>query len=325
MHIFIWPISFLFLLLPIIIYYLLPAKKESALCVALKVPFFKQLQAYESSVSFSGKNRLSNVFLTLSWICFVFACARPVWYPAVSSIPLEARNIVLSLDVSESMTETDFVLKNQQVDRLTAVKNVVDDFLTKREKDNIGLVLFADEAYTYAPLSYDKKTLKTLLSEVGFNIAGRMTALGDGLALAVQNALKVPAKTRSVILLSDGYANAGVVSVQDAVLLAKKHNIKVYSIGVGSSSAIQSFFGMPIPAPSTLDEETLKYIAQQTGGQYFLAQSTDELEKIYKIIDALEQDKSTLKSVRPRKELFFIPLFLGLIFMLIALFKRGKV
>jgi len=183
--------------------------------------------------------------------------------------------------------------------------------------------LFGNEAYTYAPLSFDKTTLKSLLDEIGIGIAGNMTALGDGLALAVQTALKVPAKSQIVILLSDGYANTGVVSVPQAIDLAKRNNVKVYTIGIGSpEEVVQNFYGLKIPTQSTLDEKTLQAIATQTGGQYFLAKTTSNLQNIYKVIDNLEQEEINLQSFKPRKELFFIPLFLGVICLFIILMKR---
>lgn len=325
MNIFLWPLSFLFLLLPFIIYFFLPAKKENTNVAALKVPFFRKIQAYGIIQSDTSTRMGIKILLTLSWILFVVAAARPVLYSDTSAYPLHARNIVLSLDVSESMSEEDFLQENKPVSRLTAVKNVVNDFLTKRKEDNIGLVLFGNEAYTYAPLSYDKETLKSLLDEIGLGIAGKMTALGDGLALGVQTALKVPAKSRIVILLSDGYANTGVISVNQAINLAQKNNVKVYTVGVGAKETeFIGPFGMRIPAPTTLDERTLKTIANKTGGKYFLAQSTEELKEIYKIINLLETEKTKEYTFRPRKELFYIPLFFGMLFLLIALIKRRQ-
>ena len=223
------------------------------------------------------------------------------------------------------MSEKDFQLGTEPVSRLTAVKKVVTNFLNERESDNIGFVLFGNEAYTYAPLSFDKTTLKSLLEEIGIGIAGNMTALGDGLALAVQTALKVPAKSQIVILLSDGYANTGVVSVPEAIKLAKRNDVKVYTIGIGSNEQIvQNFYGLQVPTPSTLDEKTLKQIASQTGGQYFLAKTTSSLQDIYKVIDNLEKEEISTQSYKPRKELFFIPLFLGLLCLFIALMKRRQ-
>lgn len=323
MSIFIWPLSFLFLLLPFIVYFTLPPVKESSNLYALKIPFFKRIKSFEQISSKETHSKSSRFFLILMWLFFTTAAARPVWYPSVSDTPLQARNIVLSLDVSESMSAQDFQLGTADVTRLTAVKKVVTDFLNKRENDNIGFVLFGNEAYTYAPLSFDKTTLKSLLDEIGIGIAGNMTALGDGLALAVQTALKVPAKSQIVILLSDGYANTGVVSVPQAIDLAKRNNVKVYTIGIGSpEEMVQNFYGLKIPTQSTLDEKTLQAIATQTGGQYFLAKTTNNLQNIYKVIDNLEQEEINLQSFKPRKELFFIPLFLGVICLFIILMKR---
>lgn len=323
MDIFIWPLSFLFLLLPPVVYFLLPPKNESQNVQALKMPFFEEIKFLKSTQkqTLSPKKRKA-VLLSLAWIFFVLAAARPVFYSSFKTIPLETRNIILALDVSGSMKETDFIVNNKQTDRLTAVKNVVDNFLTNRPDDNIALVLFADEAYTYAPLSYDKKTLKSLLAEINHGIAGNMTAMGDGLALAVQNAIKVPAKSQIIILLSDGEASSGLVGLKEAVQLAKENNVKVYTIGIGHPENYQVVFGMKVPVPSTLDEQTLQLIAKETGGEYFLAENTDTLKKIYQKIDALEKGKTNNKTVKPRKELFFIPLLIAMIFLFFALTKR---
>lgn len=323
MDIFIWPLSFLFLLLPPAVYFFLPEKKKTLKTQALKIPFFNQIKVLKKTTNTSQKNnKTALILLSVSWIFLVLAAARPVWYSSIKTLPLETRNIILSLDVSGSMKEQDFTIKGEKVDRLSAVKWVVDDFLTTRQNDNIALVLFADEAYTYAPLSYDKKTLKALFNEINHGIAGNMTAMGDGLALAIQNAIKVQAKSRIVILISDGEASPSLVGLKEAIDLAKKHDVKVYTIGIGNPENYQQVFGMKVPIPTTLDEQTLKLIATKTGGEYFLAENTDTLQKIYQKIDELEKDKSKDTMVKPKKELFFIPLFIGLLFLFFALIKR---
>lgn len=324
MNIFIWPFAFLFLLLPVFVYFTFPQVKEESKFYALKIPFFERIKACGASISYGKNSKRGRFFFIFAWILLTIASARPVWYPNASETPLNAKNIVLSLDVSESMAEEDFQIGTTFVDRLTAVKKVVTDFLNKREKDNIGFVLFGNAAYTYAPLAFDKKTLQTLLDEIGIGIAGNMTALGDGLALGVQTALKVPAKSQIVILLSDGYANAGSISVKQAIDIAKRNNIKVYTIGIGAKEQTQNFYGMKVAVPTTLDEKTLQKIATETGGQYFLAETTQNLQDIYKIIDELEQDSTSNQYLRPRKELFYIPLFLGLLFLLIGFIWRGQ-
>lgn len=323
MNIFIWPFSFLFLLLPFAVYFLIPKKQKDLKTQALKIPFFNQVVKLKKTSSIALKKEKFNlIFLSLAWIFFVIAAARPVWFLNHKTLPIETRNIILALDVSGSMQEQDFVVNNTAVDRLTAVKEVVDNFLSKRVEDNIALVLFADEAYTYAPLSYDKKTLKSLLKEINHGIAGNQTAMGDGLALAVQNAIKVPAESQIVILLSDGEASQGLVGLNEAIKLAKDNQVKVYTIGIGNPENYQQVFGMKMAIPSSLDEQTLSFIAKETGGEYFLAQNTDTLEKIYQQIDKLEKDESAQKNVKPKKELFFIPLALGLIFLFPVLLKR---
>ncbi len=323
MNIFIWPLSFLFLLLPPAVYFLLPKKEKNKNFQSLKIPFFDQIKTLKNqSTQPKSRKKISLFFLILAWIFFVLASARPVWFINHKTLPFETRNIILSLDVSGSMKEMDFVVKGETVDRLTAVKQVVDNFLTKREEDNIALVLFADEAYTYAPLSYDKKTLKSLLKEINHGIAGNMTAMGDGLALAVQNAIKVPADSQIVILLSDGEASPSLVGLNEAIKLAKENNVKVYTIGIGNPQNYQEVFGMKVPLPSTLDEQTLQIIAKETGGEYFLAENTDTLKKIYQKIDLLEKNKSLDKHVKPKKELFFIPLCIGMIFLFLSFLKR---
>lgn len=322
MSIFLWPFSFLLLFLPFAVRLLLPSQENQQYTMALRVPFFERVKSYavkESSRTVS-KGRF---FLILAWVCFVIAAARPVWYSEPTSVPQKARNIVLALDVSDSMKEQDFDIKGKPVTRLAMVKAVVDDFLKNRLQDNIGLVLFASEAYTYAPLSFDNKTLRQMLKEVGFGIAGQMTAIGDGLAMSVQNAVKVPAESRIVILLSDGYANAGSISVAEAVKLAQKQNVKVYTIGVGSEPQfVQDLFGTSLINPaSDLDERMLMEIAQQTGGNYFRAKSTEDLKQIYILIDQLEKTPQNTLSIRPRKELFYFPLLAGMFFLLIAWLK----
>lgn len=265
------------------------------------------------------------IFLILAWLFFVLTAARPVWFDEQARIPQEARNIILALDVSDSMRERDFDLNGNSISRLATVKAVVDDFLQQRTQDNVGLVLFGSEAYTYSPLSFDNKTLRQMLKEIGFEIAGQMTAMGDGLALSVQNAVKVPAESRIVILLSDGYANAGSVSVSEALNLAQKQNVKVYTIGIGSEPrVVQDFLRQTVMNPAVdLDEKTLSEIARQTGGQYFRVTSTKDLQEVYALIDRLEKVPQEVLTIRPRKELFYFPLLMGMFFLLMAWLKRG--
>lgn len=325
MSIFLWPFAFLFLILPFAVRFFLPPQENQGSVQALRVPFFERVKSF-TTVGQTIVVHQERKWLVLAWVLFVLAAMRPVWYDKQVPLPQEARNIVLDIDVSGSMQETDFDLNGKPVSRLSMVKAVVDDFLKKREQDNVGLVLFGSEAYTYVPLSFDKKTAQALLKEVAVGMAGEMTAIGDGLAMGVQNAIKVPAQSRVIVLLSDGYANAGVVSVSEALSLAKKNNVKVYTIGVGSDiKEVDSFFGTSLINPAAdLDEKTLSEIANQTGGQYFRAKSTDDLKQIYSIIDKLEKSPQKELTVRPQKELFYLPLIGGLFFLALAWLNRRR-
>lgn len=328
MYQFIWPLVFLLLPLPFI---WRRFSKGSSLNTsveedALKVPFFERLKELSPATHSSSSSTISPLFWTLTWLFFIIAAARPVWIGKPIILNEEARNILLTLDVSGSMDEQDFDIAGHPITRLEIVKHLAKDFIQKRQNDNLGLVIFGSEAYTYAPLSPDTKTLTSLLDEIGIGIAGTQTAMGDALAMAVQSVVSIPTNSRIVILMSDGFSNAGVISVTEALDIAKKMNVKVYTIGIGSNKQmVQDFFGfVQMNASLDLDEETLQKIAQETGGQYFRAKSTTDLKKIYDIIDKLETTEATEQTIYPRKEIAFYFILLGLLFWFLAFVIRRR-
>lgn len=327
MYQFIWPFVFLLLPLPLICRYLLKAVtgQTGAVPDALKVPFFGRLQQLKLPLQ-TNQRRFSPLLWCLVWLLLVVAAARPVWFGAPVVLNKEARNIMLALDVSGSMEEEDFDVNRRPITRLDIVKLLAKDFIQKRSGDNLGLVIFGSEAYTYAPLSPDTKTLTGLLSEIGIGIAGTQTAMGDALALAMESVASVPAENRIVILMSDGVANAGNVSVEEALKVAKEAGVKVYTIGIGSDKqAIQDFFGfVQMNAGADLDEETLNQIARETGGQYFRAKSTADLQKIYDIINQLETTAAENISVRPRKEMAFYLILMALMLWAIGVLMERR-
>lgn len=327
MYQFVWPIVFCLLPLPFLIRWLLGGSSVSATVnpEALKVPFFERLQQLQTPTALPNRF-VSPLLWSLVWLCFVIAAARPVWVGEPFLLEKEARNIVLTLDVSGSMEEQDFDINRQPITRLDMVKRLANDFITQRKGDNLGLVIFGSEAYSYAPLSPDTKTLTGLMDEIGIGIAGSQTAMGDALAMAVQSVVSVPEKARIVLLMSDGFANAGVVSVKDALELAKNNQVKVYTIGIGSDrQTVQDFLGLvQMNTSLDLDEETLRHIAQETGGQYFRAKTSADLKKIYDLIDQLETTKAESTAVRPRREMAFYFLLAGFSFWLMAFMIRGR-
>jgi len=320
MYQFLWPIVLLLLPLPWLVRkWMRAGQGEAALSGALKVPFFNRLKKLNGG-NISEQHFVSPVLWWLAWTFFVAAAARPVWIGEAQQVSKEARNIVLTLDVSGSMEEKDFDINGRPTTRLNIVKNLARDFIQKRTGDNVGLVIFGSEAYTYAPISPDTKTLEELLGEIGIGMAGNQTAMGDALALAIQTASAVPENARIVILMSDGVSNAGVVQMEEALRLAQQAKVKVYTIGIGSDpKTLQGFFGFIQSSSGVdLDEATLQKVASDTGGQYFRAKSTQDLKKIYDTIDSLEAVESEDVTVRPRKELAYILILCGLVSWILA-------
>ena len=322
-----WPIAFLLLPLPFFMRFW--KKAETPLMTdenepALQVPFFDQLRAYTPAVQ-KKYSPHTTLFLTLAWILAILALTRPVWVDnRIMPLTQSGRNVLLAIDTSGSMAQTDLSLNNQPTTRFALVHGIVKDFIQKRTGDNLGLILFGSEAYTFVPLSLDTQTTATLFDEAGIGIAGEMTAIGDAIALAVKNLADTPTDKRVLILLSDGYNNVGKLPLNKAIDLAQQENVKIYTIGVGAEKQlIQNFFGLQAFNPSAdLDEETLRQIADKTGGRYFRARSADELSDIYQTLNQLEALPQSNIAARAQKELFFIPLLLALFFFFFVFYER---
>ncbi|MBI4410945.1 MAG: VWA domain-containing protein [Deltaproteobacteria bacterium] len=251
---------------------------------------------------------------------FIAALARPQWGNKTTESLSEGIDILLAIDTSGSMKALDFHLERSEANRLDAVKRVVGDFVSKRSHDRIGMVIFGEEAYTQCPLTLDYDVLRTFLKWVRIGVVGDGTAVGNGLATAVKRLKNQPTKSKIIILLTDGRNNAGEIAPLTAAAIAKEFGIKVYTIGVGSKGPVpypeQTPFGVrKVYAELDLDEDTLKEIAQITGGQYFRATDTGELEEIYGTIDQLEKTEVKVKEYSEYFELYPWFLAAGLLFL----------
>ena len=309
--------SFMFFLLPLpLLIWLLPSVKQASL-TTVKVPFFTQFWHSLSSVNQKTKTWIKIAAL-LSWFLLISAAARPVWIGEAIALPVEGRDLMMAVDVSGSMQELDMRINGREVDRLTMIKYVAGDFIERRVGDRIGLILFGQQAYLQTPLSFDRKTVKTLLEEAIIGIAGKATAIGDAIGLAVKRVRKTTDNNRILILLTDGQNTAGEIHPLKAAELAKQEGLKVYTIGIGADEVYRkTIFGNRRINPSLdLDEATLRKIAKQTGGRYFRARNTKELNKIYEMLDELEPLAKEDEFYRPTKPLFFMPLILSLLILL---------
>jgi len=311
----------LFLLLPLpLLLRLLTKPVKQVREQALQVPFlgdFNQAPATTDANNFSGLIMLLSI---MAWIALVTAVARPIMVGDSISLPMKGRNIMLAIDLSGSMREQDYRVGNRWVDRLTATKFVAGEFIQRRKGDRIGLILFGDQAYLQAPLTFDQQTITKLLNEAALGLAGQKTAIGDAIGLAIKRLRVQDDDEHVLILLTDGENTAGKVGVYEAAEVAAQQNIKIYTVGIGADSQQSlGFFQM-----SSLDETTLKKIAAMTQGKYFRARDTQEFQRIYEELDRLEPIVREQEEWRPRVDLFYLPLALALLLFAIAIIIRKQ-
>ena len=318
---FAWPWLILLLPVPAVIYWLVPKAQRQQ--TALRAPFLMPKQGEQSEIKSQNAHWLILVILSTIWICTVIAATRPQWIGESISLPAQGRDLMLAVDISDSMKIEDMTLQGSAVHRLAAVKEIVGDFIKERQGDRLGLILFGTRAYLQAPLTFDLETINTLLQETQFGFAGKQTAIGDAIGLSIKRLQQRPSDSRVVILLTDGANTAGEVEPLQAAKLAAQENVKIYTIGIGANEMVVpglfgSRFGQRRVNPSQdLDEETLRSIAEQTQGRYFRARNTDELREIYTLIEQLEPVEQEQESIRPTKALYYWPLALAAILSLL--------
>jgi len=320
---FAWPWMFLCLLLPWVFRLFLPPATAANQGV-LFAPFIAGYQNGSLMANNQPINTLRFWVLFFGWFLLVMAAARPQWVGEETELPETGRNLILAVDVSGSMEIAD--MEDGHTNRMDVVKQVAGDFIRRREGDRIGLILFGSEAYLQTPLTFDHVTVANLLQDTVIGIAGRETAIGDAIGMAIKHLkhLQHSAEKAVLILLTDGANNAGHVQPRRAAELAVQQGLRIYTIGVGGEAReMQSFLGMRMVNPAAdLDEETLQTIAELTGGRYFRATDRDTLQDIYRQLDQLEPTQEGDRVIRPTAELFIWPLGIGLVLsFLLALYR----
>ena len=265
--------------------------------------------------------------LVLSWALLVLAMTQPVWLGEPTKVTPSGRDLLIALDLSGSMQVTDMALNDQPANRLEAAKSVLSDFIKERRGDRIGIIVFGTKAYLQAPLSFDTKTINQLVQETQIGFAGEQTAIGDAIGLGIKRLEDKPSDKKVLILMTDGANTAGRVQPQQAATFAASQHVRIHTIGIGADSMIvQSFFGPKAINPSSdLDETLLKNIAAQTGGEYFRAKSTEDLQAIYQTLDALEPTPAEDIWQRPLTSLFHWLGFGSVAFLALSLFVSRHV
>ena len=262
---------------------------------------------------------IPNILRILAVALLIIALARPQNFQSGENIYSEGIDITMVLDISGSMLAEDL-----KPNRLEAAKEVIDAFVQARTSDRIGLVIFSREAFTQCPLTIDYSVLRNLLGDIKTGMIEDGTAIGNGIANGVNRLKDSKAKSKVMILLTDGVNNAGEVDPISAAQIAKKFNIRVYTIGVGTRGEapypVQTPFGIRYQmVPVEIDENVLKEIAKTTAGEYFRATDNKKLEEIYNTIDKLEKTKLEVTSYRNAKELYYSWLGGGLILLILEL------
>ena len=322
-----WPLVLLTLPLPMLVYWL-SANAGQARQAALRVPVLDDFRLDAGAAARIKPRRWRQWLSLLAWILLVLAASRPQWLGEAIAMPVSGRDLVLAVDLSDSMRTGDFRIEGEQVNRLQATKIVASQFIERRRGDRLGLILFGTRAYLQAPLTFDSNTVNRLLQEAAIGLAGERTAIGDAIGLAIKRLDLDSDNSRVLILITDGANTAGEVSPLKAAQLAASRGLKIYTIGIGADEQIENtWFGMRRVNPSAqLDEETLREIAKVSGGRYFRARDSEAMAQIYELLDELEPLQSDTQHLRPVKALFVWPLAAALLVSILLVLPslRGR-
>jgi Ca-activated chloride channel family protein len=304
-----------------IVFYILKQQKVTA---SVRMP---GLQSFvEAGTTF--RHYLRHILFALRVITItllIIVLARPQKTDRFQNVSTEGIDIMLVQDISGSMLSRDF-----KPDRIEAAKNIATEFISGRPYDRIGLVVFSGESFTQCPLTTDHAVLINLLREIQSGMIEDGTAIGMGLATAVNRIKDSPSKSKVIILLTDGVNNKGEIAPATAAGIAKTFGIRVYTIGVGTQGMapypVQTPYGIQYQdMPVEIDEGILQEISQMTGGKYFRATDNDSLEKIYKEIDKLEKSKIDVKQFSRKEEKYLLPALIAFFLLVIEITARNTI
>ena len=321
---FAWPWLLAAIPLPWLVHALLPARASQV--QALRVPWGERLRKVASGGLLQASPRGFPWLAMLAWSLLCVAAARPQELGPPIAPPQVGRDMMLAVDLSASMGEEDMEFGGRVVDRRTAAKAVLADFLDRRVGDRIGLVVFGDRAFALTPLTLDRDSVRQQLDASVVGLAGRATALGDAIALSTKRLQQQKTEQRVLIVLTDGVNTAGVLEPAKAAQIARDAGVRIHAIAFGGEGGgALSVFGFRLPTGGDeVDEAGLQKIAQLTGGRFFRARDTEALAGIYAEIDALEPVKRQGQAVRPKIERYPWPLGVALTIGLLALLLRRR-
>lgn len=307
-----WPAAFALVIAPFLIRWLTPAAESQARALFVPQAWLFRFDGGAGG-RFLGRSRdwFGTLILLLCWGLLITALARPQFVGEPTQIPTSGRDLMLAIDVSGSMDTEDMKMGNRRHTRLDAVKAVASQFVEDRKGDRVGLIVFGTRPYLYVPLTFDLRTVGSMLSTLEHRIAGGRTTIGNTIGLAITHLKERPDGDRVLILLTDGAHNQGELTPRQAAELAASFGVRIHTIGVGTT--VRGFF-----SSSSLDEPTLKAVAATTGGKYFKADDSEVLQQVYAEISRLEPVEQDPETYRPVQSLLHWPLGLA-IFLFLAL------
>jgi len=298
--------------LPLLVWWLLPPYREET--ASLRLPFFDEVAQAAGLTPAPGAvvartNWLQKLLAPLCWALIVLALARPqVVEPPIQKVE-PARDLLLALDLSQSMDTRDFPdASGRRITRVDAVRQVVGDFVAHRKGDRIGLIVFGDAPYPQVPFTLDHATVQAMIDEALPGMAGPRTALGDAIGLGIKMFDASQAPEKLLIVLTDGNDTASRMPPERAAGIAKDHGIRIHAVGIGDPAA---------SGEDKLDAATLQKVAGATGGRYFFGADQRQLAEIYATLDRITPANQKTLSWRPKRELFWLPLGAALL-MLVA-------
>ena len=309
-----YPWLLLLLPLPWLAYRFLPAYNEAR--SAVRVPFFAAMSravGEAPGTAGSRRNRWQLLLNVLVWALILLAVSRPVYVEKPIERQQPVRDLMLAIDLSQSMETEDFTnAQGEKINRLAAVKGVVQGFIDKRKDDRIGLIVFGSGAYPQAPLTLDHASLSLLLADTGIGMAGPNTAIGDAIGLSLKLLDKAHEQEKVMILLTDGNDTSSAITPDHAAEMAANKGVVIHTIGIGDPDA---------SGEAKVNLQGLEQIANTTGGRFFRAEDRAALDQVYNTLDQLTPHQVETLSHQPQRELFYWPLSAAL--LLLALYQLG--
>jgi len=319
--------ALLLILIPVVLYW----KKRRTVPPSLDV---SETTSFNSvPISFRVVTRwIIPALSCLAFTLLVIGICRPQWGEKKIETLTEGINIILAVDLSGSMAAIDFKLKGEMVNRLEAVKSVVNEFISGRNGDRISMVVFGTNAYTQVPLTRDYNTVSFILDRLKIGAAGEQTAIGDAIGISLKRLSDIESKSNVIVLLTDGVSTAGELPPADAADIAAERGVKIHTIGVGSTGKKVPFLvNHPVLGQHyvydevKMDEAALKDIAQKTGGLYFKAENTEALKRIYDTIDTMEKTEAKSNVYAVYNDLYPWFVFLALLLLVMRTILENTV